>query len=156
VSVIELSDTASTAGPATAGPAGGGSTSTHGFGVVTALRLARALGQAPRRVVMVAVEGDEFGRGEGLGPAVAGAVPEAVGRVLALLSDPSAPPSVSPSRGATEPDRAGVGSAREAGSGCGPGLAPTATHEHTADDDEARAEDGQPLDVRAGQGQGAR
>ncbi len=98
VSVIELSGTATTARPATAGPPGSRATSTHGIGIVTALRLARAIGQAPERVVMVAVEGDEFGRGEGLGPAVSAAVPEVVGRVLALVA---APGSASSSRDAT-------------------------------------------------------
>ena len=92
VSVIELSG-----GPSPDGPdplpfdGGARTTSTHGMGVVSALRLARALGQAPDRVVLVAVAGADFGRGEGLGPAVAGAVPEAVGRILALVGGSADP-----------------------------------------------------------------
>ena len=76
VSVVELSDLAPTPG----------GTSTHGIGVVTALRLARSLGQAPERVVLVAIAGADFGRGDGLGPAVADAVPGAVEHVVALVT----------------------------------------------------------------------
>jgi hydrogenase maturation protease len=73
-------------------PSAAGATSTHGFGVAAALRLARALGQAPGRVVAVTVAGEDFARGTDLGPAVAGAVPEAVERVLALIAPSSLPP----------------------------------------------------------------
>ena len=56
--------------------------STHALGVASVLALARALGRAPRRVVLVAVEGAEFGPGRGLSPAVAAAVAEAAARVV--------------------------------------------------------------------------
>ena len=48
--------------------------STHAFGVSEVIELARALGRLPRRVLVYGVEGDEFGAGEGLSPAVAAAV----------------------------------------------------------------------------------
>lgn len=59
----------------TAGSVPGGTvTSTHGLGVAAAVRLARALGRAPRRVVLVGVEGGDFRVGDGLSPAVAAVV----------------------------------------------------------------------------------
>jgi len=61
------------------------STSTHGIGLVGALRIARAIGDAPSRVVIVAIEGSEFGPGVGLTPAVEAAVDEATERVIELL-----------------------------------------------------------------------
>lgn len=61
-----------------------GTSSTHGIGLVTVLRLGRALGQVPRRVVLVGVEGTDFGSGPGLSPAVAAAVEGAATRVLEL------------------------------------------------------------------------
>jgi hydrogenase maturation protease len=63
-------------------------TSTHGIGAMTALRLARAVGRAPRRVVLVTVEGSAFARGDTLSPAVAEAVTEAVDRVLEAAGAP--------------------------------------------------------------------
>ena len=56
--------------------------STHALGVASVLALARALGRAPGRVVLVAVEGAEFGPGRGLSPAGAAAVDEAAARVV--------------------------------------------------------------------------
>ena len=56
--------------------------STHALGVGSVLALAGALGRAPGRVVLVAVEGAEFGPGRGLSPAVAAAVDEAAARVV--------------------------------------------------------------------------
>jgi hydrogenase maturation protease len=53
------------------------SVTTHGYGVADALRLARALGTAPDRVVVVAVAGEDFGLGSGLSPSVAHAVGKA-------------------------------------------------------------------------------
>lgn len=60
-------------------------TSTHGIGAIGALRIARAVGHAPRRVVVVAIEGAEFGAGIGLSPAVARAVDIATARVIQLV-----------------------------------------------------------------------
>lgn len=62
-------------------------TSTHGIGFEGALRLARAIGQAPTRLVIVGVEGERFGIGEGLSRAVEAAVPEALRRVLGLIEE---------------------------------------------------------------------
>jgi len=60
-------------------------TSTHGIGLAGVFRLARAVGQAPARVVVVGIEGEDFGRGPGLSPAVEAAVPGAVRRVADLI-----------------------------------------------------------------------
>jgi hydrogenase maturation protease len=62
-------------------------TSTHGIGLAGVLRLARAVGHAPDRVVAVGVEGEDFGRGIGLSPAVGAALPVAVRRVVDLISE---------------------------------------------------------------------
>ena len=62
-----------------------GPTSTHGVGLVGAWRIARALGRAPSRALVVGVEGASFGAGEGLSPAVAAAAPAAVEAVVALM-----------------------------------------------------------------------
>ena len=59
-------------------------TSTHGIGLEGVLRLARAVGQAPKRLVVVGIEGERFGVGEGLSPAVEAAVPAAVRAVIDL------------------------------------------------------------------------
>ena len=69
-------------------PAGlSGATSTHGIGLAGVLRLAHAVGHAPVRVVVVGIEGVDFGRGMGLSPAVDAAVPRAVHRVVELISE---------------------------------------------------------------------
>ena len=65
-------------------------TSTHGISLAGVLRLARAVGRAPARVVVVGIEGDDFGKGTGLSPAVHAAVPVAVGKVLELIEEPQA------------------------------------------------------------------
>lgn len=64
-----------------------GETSTHGIGLAGVLRLARAVGHAPRRVVVIGIEGGDFGRGQGLSPAVDIAVPKAVQRVVELIGE---------------------------------------------------------------------
>ncbi len=83
VQVIELTEAPDR------GPAGGapGTTSTHGIGLAGALRLARAVDSAPRRVVVVGIEGDDFGQGTGLTPAVGRAVPHATRHVLELIEE---------------------------------------------------------------------
>jgi len=68
-----------------AGPSG--ATSTHGVGLAGVLRLAHAVGQAPARVVVVGIEGQDFGRGLGLSPAVDATVPGAVHRVVELINE---------------------------------------------------------------------
>jgi len=77
-------------GPVAARPGSDGGpapTSTHGISVAGALRLARAVGRAPLRVVVVGIEGDDFSQGLGLSPAVERAVPEAARRVARLSGE---------------------------------------------------------------------
>jgi len=50
------------------------SSSSHGLGVAQAVELARVLGRLPRRLVLVGVEGVDFGPGDALTAAVADAV----------------------------------------------------------------------------------
>lgn len=61
-----------------------GLASTHAVGVADALELGRTLGRAPRRVVVLGVEGAAFGMGEEMSPAVAEAVD---GVVVAALEE---------------------------------------------------------------------
>ncbi len=61
-------------------------TSSHTLGLGAALRLSRSLGAAPRRAVLVGVEGAEFAPGDHLSEPVAAAVPAAVAAVVDLLS----------------------------------------------------------------------
>jgi hydrogenase maturation protease len=70
------------------GPALGRS-STHGIGLVGALRLARVVNQAPARTVVVGVEGEDFGQGSGLSPSVAASVDKAAVCVLELVEEAS-------------------------------------------------------------------
>jgi len=58
------------------------SPSTHGFGVAAALALAEALKTRPPTLLVYAVEGADFGQGEGLSPPVAAAIPLLVDRVV--------------------------------------------------------------------------
>jgi hydrogenase maturation protease len=60
-------------------------TSTHGIGLVGVLRLARAVGRTPRRLVVVAVEGETFELGSAMSAAVRAAVPEALLAVATLI-----------------------------------------------------------------------
>lgn len=64
-----------------------GLSSTHGIGLAGVLRLARALGQAPRRLVVVGVEGERFDLGPGLSELVESAMTEAVQRVVNLMRE---------------------------------------------------------------------
>lgn len=59
--------------------------SSHELGLRQTYELGRALGRAPRSVVVVTVDADDTGHGERLSPAVAAALPEAVGAVLRIL-----------------------------------------------------------------------
>lgn len=58
-------------------------TSSHAFGVAEAIELARALGLAPREMVVYAIEGACFDRGAPITPEVAAAADEVAGRVVA-------------------------------------------------------------------------
>jgi hydrogenase maturation protease len=84
VQVIELDLTAGD-DTITRGPSR--ESSSHGIGLTGVVRLARAVGQAPRRLVVVGVEGERFDVGEGLSQSVAAAVPEAVSRVVELIRE---------------------------------------------------------------------
>mgnify|MGYP002629327210 CR=1 FL=1 len=57
--------------------------STHGFGLVEAVELARVLGQLPARCVVYAIEGAAFESGAGLSSAVAASVAEVADRLVA-------------------------------------------------------------------------
>ena len=57
--------------------------STHMFGVVEAVGLARALGMLPGRMIAFAIEGTEFGPGARLSPEVAAAAGETAARIVA-------------------------------------------------------------------------
>ena len=59
--------------------------STHGLGVVGVYRLARAMGQAPRRVAVVGIEGQDFSQGEGLSASVSAAIDSAAAIVVDLV-----------------------------------------------------------------------
>jgi hydrogenase maturation protease len=62
-----------------------GLASTHAFGIADALELGRAVGRAPRRVVVHGIEGERFRMGEAPSPRVAAAVDELAAAVLAEL-----------------------------------------------------------------------
>ena len=79
VRVLELTGTTVSSSP--------GVTSTHGISLSGVLRLAQAIDQAPGRVIVVGIEGDDFGRGLGLSPAVDAAIPVAVQRVVDLIKE---------------------------------------------------------------------
>jgi hydrogenase maturation protease len=59
--------------------------SSHELGLRQTYELGRVLGRAPQSVVVVTVDADDTGHGEGLSPAVATALPEAVDVVLRIL-----------------------------------------------------------------------
>jgi hydrogenase maturation protease len=65
--------------------------STHAVGISDALGLAHALGRAPRRVVVVGIEGRAFGMGDPLTPEVEEAIPAAEDAVMRLLERASRP-----------------------------------------------------------------
>ena len=62
-----------------------GLASTHAVGVAEAVELGRAVGRAPRRVVVLGVEGVAFGMGEEMTPAVARAIGGVVSAALEEL-----------------------------------------------------------------------
>jgi hydrogenase maturation protease len=62
-----------------------GLASTHAFSVPEALELGRALGRAPRRVLVVGVEGVAFGMGDPVTPAVAAVLDDVAAEVLTEL-----------------------------------------------------------------------
>jgi hydrogenase maturation protease len=58
-------------------------TSSHAFGLADAIALAEALGVAPKRIVVYAIEGACFDGGAPVTPAVAGAAQQVVDQVVA-------------------------------------------------------------------------
>ncbi|MDE3085204.1 MAG: hydrogenase maturation protease [Acidobacteriota bacterium] len=74
--------------PSAGGDTGAGSvTSSHGIAVPGVLRLARAVGRAPGRVVLVGIVGSDFASGTEMSLAVRAAVPEAARRVLEIVAE---------------------------------------------------------------------
>jgi hydrogenase maturation protease len=69
------------------GDGGHGKTSTHGISLGGVWRLAQAVGRAPTRVIVVGIEGVDFGNGPGLSAAVDAAIPVAVQRAVALIKE---------------------------------------------------------------------
>ncbi|MFE0462453.1 hydrogenase maturation protease [Kitasatospora sp. NPDC058965] len=68
--------------PVPEGPGAG----SHGLGLGEAVALARILDRLPEELLVVAVEGADFGIGQGLSPAVAAAVPRAADLVREALA----------------------------------------------------------------------
>ena len=66
-----------------------GPMSSHGMDLPCVLRLGVAMGHAPRRVVVVGIEGENFADGVGLSPAVELAVVEAGELVLQVIDEAS-------------------------------------------------------------------
>jgi hydrogenase maturation protease len=67
--------------------------SSHGFGIVSAIELARALGNMPSRLLVRGIEADSSWTGFSLSPAVAGALPSFVAdfaEATLHLADPHA------------------------------------------------------------------
>jgi hydrogenase maturation protease len=67
-------------------PAGLFPKGSHQFGLAEGIEMARLLGRLPAALTVIGVEGADFGAGQGLSPAVAAALPQAVAEVLAALT----------------------------------------------------------------------
>ena len=65
--------------------------STHDLGLGRAVELARAMGRLPERLVVIGVEGDDFGLGSGLSGPVEAAVDRAVDAVVREVARLTAP-----------------------------------------------------------------
>jgi hydrogenase maturation protease len=74
-------------GPAAGTPNPGEAVSSHAVGMGETVALARALARMPRRLVVLAVDGTDFGYGTRLSPPVAATVEPVVRRVRELLAD---------------------------------------------------------------------
>ncbi len=66
-----------------------GFNSTHGIGLAGVYRLARAIECAPSRVVVVGIEGSDFGQGVGLSKGVEEAVEHAARHVVEMIREVS-------------------------------------------------------------------
>lgn len=73
-------------------PAGAVGVSTHGFGPLEAIELARALGQLPARCIVYAIEAGAVNAGEGLSDPVEQAAERVAASVAAELGSAQAPP----------------------------------------------------------------
>jgi hydrogenase maturation protease len=67
--------------------------STHSWGVVEAIELARSLGELPRQVVVYAIEGQSFEPGRRLSPKVAKAIDRLERTILRELERAAPPPA---------------------------------------------------------------
>jgi hydrogenase maturation protease len=61
------------------------SPSSHGWGVAEAVALSRLFQELPPVLIIYGIEGKNFSLGDGLSPAVAAAIPEAVQRITAEI-----------------------------------------------------------------------
>ncbi len=86
VQVVELDPTAPR--PVREGRASG-MNSTHGIGLAGVYRLARAIERAPSRVVVVGIEGSDFGQGLGLSQGVEEGVAHAARHVAEMIREVS-------------------------------------------------------------------
>ena len=66
--------------------------SSHGIGLGSTVELGRVLGRLPRRLIILAVSGREFGFGIGLTPEVAAAIEPVVERVRDLIGQAAGTP----------------------------------------------------------------
>ncbi len=61
--------------------------SSHAIGLRRVCELAAALGEAPRRIVVVGIEGEDFDDGDRLSDVVANAVPLAARQIVGVISE---------------------------------------------------------------------
>jgi hydrogenase maturation protease len=59
--------------------------STHAFSVAEAVELSRSLDLLPQSLIVYGIEGEDFGSGEGLSPAVAASADDVAERVARIL-----------------------------------------------------------------------
>jgi len=64
------------------------SAGSHAISLGSTVALGQALGRLPRRLIVLAVSGTEFGFGQGLTPPVAAAVPAVIERACELVAEP--------------------------------------------------------------------
>ncbi len=84
VQVVELDPTAPRVAPEREAS---GVNSTHGIGLAGVYRLARAIERAPSRVVVVGIEGSDFGQGVGLSQGVEEGVEHAARHVVEMIRE---------------------------------------------------------------------
>ena len=66
------------------------SVGTHALGIAHAVAVARALDRLPQRLVVVGIEADDTGFGDGLSPRVAAAVAQAVDLIARCVQEDGA------------------------------------------------------------------